>query len=132
MREMWSLGRWRRASLSLERREKAMVRNGNLDSLIDLLVREEGSDLHLKVGSPPVTRVQGLLTPVEGYGVLDLPDTEAFLREIIPETLVEEFERVGEADFSYDTELGRFRVNAFRQRGAVSIAMRYIPFEIPE
>jgi twitching motility protein PilT len=40
--------------------------------------------LHLKVGSPPVTRVQGLLTPVEGYGVLDPPDTEAFLSEILP------------------------------------------------
>src|SRR5215211_8158546 len=109
-----------------------MVRNGNLDDLIGLLVREGGSDLHLKVGSPPVTRVRGLLTRVEGYGVLDLPDTEAFLREIIPETLVEEFERVGEADFSYTTEQGRFRVNAFKQRGAISIAMRYIPFEIPE
>src|SRR5215212_9653147 len=109
-----------------------MVRDGSLQDLINLLVREEGSDLHLKVGSPPVTRIQGLLAPVEGYGVLDLPDTEAFLAEIIPEPLVEEFESVGEADFSYETEDGRFRVNAFRQRGAVSIAMRYIPFEIPE
>ncbi len=109
-----------------------MVRGGKLEDLIGLLVREGGSDLHLKVGSPPVTRVQGLLTPVEGYGVLDMPDTEAFLEEIIPEPLVEEFERVGEADFSYETEEGRFRVNAFRQRGAVSIAMHFIPFEIPE
>src|SRR5688572_32625633 len=73
-----------------------MVRSGKLEDLIGLLVREGGSDLHLKVGSPPVTRVQGLLTPVEGYGVLDLPETEAFLEEIIPEPLVEEFERVGE------------------------------------
>jgi twitching motility protein PilT len=108
-----------------------MVRGGKLEDFIGLLVREGGSDLHLKVGSPPVTRVQGLLTPVEEYGVLDPPDTEAFLAEILPKPLVEEFERVGEADFSYETEDGRFRVNAFRQRGAVSIAMRYIPFEIP-
>jgi twitching motility protein PilT len=109
-----------------------MVRDGSLQDLIGLLVREHGSDLHLKVGSPPVTRIRGLLAPVEGYGVLELPDTEAFLAEIIPENLVEEFESVGEADFSYETEDGRFRVNAFKQRGAVSIAMRYIPFEIPE
>jgi twitching motility protein PilT len=115
----------------LERWEEEMVRGGKLEDLIGLLVQEGGSDLHLKVGSPPVTRVQGLLTPVEEYGVLDPPDTEAFLTEIIPEPLVEEFERVGEADFSYETEDGRFRVNAFRQRGAVSIAMRYVPFEIP-
>jgi twitching motility protein PilT len=109
-----------------------MVRGGRLEDLIGLLVREGGSDLHLKVGSPPVMRVQGLLTPVEEYGLLDLPDTEAFLEEIVPEPLVEEFERVGETDFSHETDDGRFRVNAFRQRGAVSIAMRYIPFEIPE
>ena len=70
------------------------MRDGKLEELIGLLVREGGSDLHLKVGSPPVTRIQGLLTPVEGYGVLNLPDTEAFLEEIIPEPLVEEFERV--------------------------------------
>ena len=55
-----------------------------------------------------------------------------FFGEIIPEPLIEEFERVGEADFSYETEAGRFRVNAFRQRGAVSIVMRFIPFEIPK
>src|SRR5215203_3000795 len=109
-----------------------MVRDGSLQDLIGLLVRQEGSDLHLKVGSPPVTRIRGLLAPVEGMGMLDCPDTEAFLKEIIPENLLEDFEQVGEADFSYDTELGRFRVNAFRQRGAVSIAMRYVPFEIPK
>src|SRR5215210_8958828 len=88
---------------------RAMVKDGKLEDLISLLVREEGSDLHLKVGSPPVTRIRGLLSPVEGYGVLDLPDTQAFLEEIIPENLVEDFEQVGEADFSYDTQLGRFR-----------------------
>ncbi len=117
---------------SLRKVGRAMLRGGTLEELISLLVREGGSDLHLKVGSPPVTRVQGLLAPVEGYGVLDFPDTEAFLAEIIPEPLVEEFERDGEADFSYETGPGRFRVNAFRQRGAVSIVMRYIPFDIPK
>ena len=109
-----------------------MVRSGNLCDLIGLLVREGGSDLHLKVGSPPVIRARGLLTRVEEHGVLDLPDTEATLREIIPKTLIEDFEQIGEADFSYTTEQGRFRVNTFRQRGAVSITMRYVPFEIPE
>ena len=108
-----------------------MVRGGKLEDLIGLLVREGGSDLHLKVGSPPVTRVQGLLRPVEGYGVLDSPDTEAMLRGIIPEALIEDFERDGEADFSYASGPGRFRVNAFKQRDAVSIVMRFIPFDIP-
>jgi len=105
---------------------------GVLEDLVGLLVREGGSDLHLKVGSPPVVRVEGLLTPVEDYGVLELSDTEAMLRGIIPENLIDDFERDGEADFSYEAEPGRFRVNAFRQRGAVSILMRYIPFDIPK
>ena len=110
-----------------------MAQSSNLDDLLSRLVREGGSDLHLKVGSPPVLRIRGLLSQVDGYGVLDLPDTEAMLGGIIPENLVEEFEQVGEADFSYSVpHVGRFRVNAFRQRGAVSVVMRYIPFEIPK
>ena len=108
-----------------------MVRDGNIQDLINLLVREGGSDLHLKVGSPPITRINGLLSPVDGYEVLDSAEIEAMLGEIMPETLVEDFRRVGEADFSYEAEVGRFRVNAFRQRGFVSIVMRFIPFDIP-
>jgi len=55
------------------------------------------------------------------------------LRTIIPENLVGEFEEDGEADFSYAVqEVGRFRVNAFKQRGAVSIVMRFIPFGVPK
>ena len=108
-----------------------MVRDGTIQDLIKLLVREGGSDLHLKVGSPPIIRVNGLLSPVEGYEVLDSAGIEAMLGEIMPETLVEDFGRVGEADFSYEAEVGRFRVNAFRQRGFASIVMRFIPFDIP-
>ena len=109
-----------------------MIKSGDLDHLIGQLVRDGGSDLHLKVGSPPVFRIRGLLSHVEDYGVLNLADTEAMLGQIIPETLIEEFEQAGEADFSYEAEPGRFRVNAFRQRGAVSVVMRYIPFDIPK
>src|SRR5215208_3383977 len=108
-----------------------MVRDGTIQDLIKLLVREGGSDLHLKVGSRPIIRVNGLLSPVDGYEVLDSAGIEAMLGEIMPETLVEEFGRVGEADFSYEAEVGRFRVNAFRQRGFASIVMRFIPFDIP-
>ena len=124
-------GDWGVASLCLGRWDEVMAGSGVLEDLIGLLVREEGSDLHLKVGSPPVIRVNGVLAPAEGYGVLDSPDTEAMLRGIIPEALIEDFERDGEADFSYASGPGRFRVNAFKQRDAVSIVMRFIPFDIP-
>ena len=109
-----------------------VVWGGRLEDLIDLLVREGGSDLHMKVGSPPITRISGVLGPVEGYEVLEPPDTEAILGVVMPGNLVDDFEQVGEADFSYEADVGRFRVNAFRQRGAVSIVMRFIPFEIPK
>src|SRR5918998_4757486 len=103
-----------------------------IDELVSRLVRMEGSDLHLKVGVPPGIRAHGLLQPLEEYGVLRPSDTEGLLKEIIPKKLAAEFEEEGEADFSYEVSgLGRFRVNAFRQRGAVSIAMRYIPLGVP-
>ncbi len=101
--------------------------------MVSRLVQMSGSDLHLKVGAPPAVRVHGLLSYLEGYEVLRPVDTQEVLKEIIPEKLVEEFEEDGEADFSYAVQgVGRFRVNAFRQRGSVSIVMRFIPFGVPK
>lgn len=104
-----------------------------IDELASKLVQKEGSDLHLKVGAPPAVRVHGLLEYLEGYEVLRPVDTEGLTRGIMSERLLEEFEEHGEADFSYVVGgVGRFRVNTFRQRGSVSIAMRFIPFGVPK
>jgi twitching motility protein PilT len=105
-----------------------------IEELVGVLLRREGSDLHLKVGAPPVVRVHGLLEHLEGYNNLRNEDTEGILKEIIPKKLLkEEFEEEGEADFSYEVSgVGRFRVNAFRQRGSVSIAMRFVPLGVPK
>jgi twitching motility protein PilT len=104
-----------------------------IDELVSRLVRMGGSDLHLKVGVPPGIRAQGLLRPLEEYGGLRPEDTESLLKEILPKRMATEFEDEGEVDFSYEVSgLGRFRVNAFRQRGSVSIAMRYIPLGVPK
>jgi twitching motility protein PilT len=109
-----------------------MMPTARIDDLVRQVVDTGGSDLHLKVDVPPVVRVNGLLSYLEDYEALRKEDSEAILEEIIPENLRGEFEREGEADFSYEVpELGRFRVNAFKQRGAISIAMRYIPFGVP-
>ncbi len=103
-----------------------------IEELVRKTVRMEASDLHLKVGLPPAVRVNGLLGPLEGYEPLRPLDTEEIVKEILPERLAGEFEREGEADFSYEVSgLGRFRVNAFRQRGSISVAMRYIPLGVP-
>jgi len=110
-----------------------VLRQPRIDELASKLVQKEGSDLHLKVGAPPAIRVHGLLEYLEGYEVLRPVDTEGLARGIMSEKLLEEFEEHGEADFSYAVGgVGRFRVNAFRQRGSVSIAMRFIPFGVPK
>ena len=104
-----------------------------LEDLANRLLELGGSDLHLKVGTPPAVRVRGLLTYVEGYDTLRPEDTEEFLKVLIPDNLVSEFEHDGEADFSYAVAgVGRFRVNAFKQRNSVSIVMRFIPFGVPK
>jgi twitching motility protein PilT len=92
-----------------------------------------GSDLHLKVGAPPAVRVHDLLSYLEDCEVLRSVDTEEILEEITPEKHIGEFEEEGEAHFSYAIAgVGRFRVNAFRQRSSVSIVMRFIPFGVPK
>jgi twitching motility protein PilT len=104
-----------------------------VDELVERLVEEGGSDLHLKAGAPPSVRLKGALLHLEGYSGLRPEDTEGILQEMIPPNLTDEFDRDGEADFSYSVEgVGRFRVNAFRQRGSVSIVMRFIPFGVPK
>lgn len=110
-----------------------MEGNKRVDEFAERLVEEGGSDLHLKADAPPSARLEGALTHLEGYSELRPEDTEEILREILPSNLNEEFENDGEADFSYSIQgVGRFRVNAFRQRGSISIVMRFIPFSVPK
>jgi twitching motility protein PilT len=104
----------------------------DLNDTLRYLVENGGSDLHLKVPSRPLIRLNGALTPIEGTDPLMADDTDALLAQILadPER-VAEFERENEVDFAYAVEgLARFRVNAFRQRGAVSLVMRAIPAAI--
>ncbi|MEK6277206.1 MAG: type IV pilus twitching motility protein PilT [Actinomycetota bacterium] len=104
----------------------------NIESALRQVVEMGGSDLHVKVGSPPIVRVDGLLRPLEGAEPLRPEDTERSLEMILrEEKLRKEFAEVGEADFAHAIRgLSRFRVNAFRQRGSVSIACRVIPFQV--
>src|SRR5437660_911509 len=105
----------------------------DLREALALVVRNEGSDLHLKAGSHPLVRVHGKLTPVEEFDRLKPEDTEQLLREMLGDQpgKIEGFGTDNEVDFSYAIEgLARFRLNAFRQRGTVSIAARVIPFAV--
>jgi twitching motility protein PilT len=104
----------------------------DIDDALRYLIVHEGSDLHLKVPSQPIVRIHGDMVPVEGSERLKAEDTERVLREILhDENKLTEFATENEVDFSYQIEgLARFRVNAFRQRGYVSLVMRAIPVDI--
>ena len=101
----------------------------DLDHALRYLIAAEGSDLHLKVPSYPLIRLYGRLEPIPDTERLYPEDTERALAEMLGHgDKLAEFESENEVDFSYAVEgLGRFRVNAFRQRGSISIVMRAIP-----
>jgi twitching motility protein PilT len=85
-----------------------------------------GSDLHCKVGSPPRIRIDGKLRRLEAEP-LTADDTAAMIAEICREDQALEFARSGEADFAYSLPgVGRFRVNAFRARGAAGLVFRRV------
>jgi twitching motility protein PilT len=99
---------------------------------LQALADKEGSDLHVKVGSPPMVRISGELEPLPGIPTLTAADTEEALREILTNpTRVQELEDEGEVDFAAAIPaLARFRINAFRQRGSISFVCRRIPYGI--
>jgi twitching motility protein PilT len=97
------------------------------------LIELNGSDLHLKVPSQPLCRVDGELVPVPGADPLSADDTDGAVKQMLggDTAKLAEFDSEGEVDFAYAVSgLARFRVNAFRQRGSVSIVMRAIPYGI--
>jgi twitching motility protein PilT len=102
-----------------------------IDKALRTLVEREGSDLHIKVDSPPIARMHGELVPLEGFGVLGAADTEKAFHDIAEVRSLTEFEEDGEADVSYALpNVSRFRVTCFKQRGTISIVCRAIPFKI--
>ncbi len=104
----------------------------DIDACLRHLVQVGGSDLHLKVPSPPLTRLDGELVPVPGVDRLVPQDTEhAVFQMLTDKDKLAEFAEQREVDFAYAIEsVGRFRVNAFHQRGSISIVCRAIPFSI--
>jgi twitching motility protein PilT len=106
----------------------------DLNGLLRTVVEIGASDLHLKIGQPPVVRSDGSLGPLPDRPPLDSADLRSILEAICatdPARLAE-FDRTSELDTAYQhAGLPRFRVNAYRQRGEVSFAFRVIPNEVP-
>ncbi|MBI4898711.1 MAG: PilT/PilU family type 4a pilus ATPase [Actinobacteria bacterium] len=105
----------------------------DVDAALKHMVESGGSDLHIKVPAPPTHRLNGVLEPIPGTDRVMPEDAMGVLEYISrdhPEKF-NEFKSVGEVDFAYALPgVARFRVNAFRQRGSVSIVMRAIGFDI--
>ena len=96
-----------------------------LDELLSKLVTTGGSDLHLKVGSPPAYRIDGVLHLAE-LPSLTADQTSELLTELLPDRLADTANET-DHDFAYGKSgLGRFRVNAYRQRGSVNIVVRAV------
>ena len=106
----------------------------DLHSLLLRAVQAGASDVHLKVGQPPILRRDGALTPLENWIPLDGRQLESVLSTVTARDLPRRagFEDTGELDIAYTpTDLPRFRVNGFRQRGEISFAFRAIPSNVP-
>jgi twitching motility protein PilT len=104
----------------------------DLQRALQYLADHEGSDLHVKVGSPPMARIAGELLPIPGTDPLTWADTEQAVQEMLTDPgRLKELETEGEADFAFAVPgLARFRVNAFRQRGSLSLVCRRIPYGV--
>ncbi|MGA2928699.1 MAG: type IV pilus twitching motility protein PilT [Solirubrobacteraceae bacterium] len=104
----------------------------DLQAALRYVVEHGGSDLHVKVGSPPVVRIAGQLQPLPGTARLVPADTQQALEEMLTDPArLQELAAEHEVDFAYAMPgLARFRVNAFRQRGSISIVCRVIPYGV--
>ena len=104
-------------------------------SIVELLkyaVQERASDLHVSVGLPPILRVTGELRTLPG-NPLAAQDAENMVRDVLTEAQWATLQERGEYDLSYSLPgVSRFRVNAFRQRGCYSLAVRIVPARVPD
>lgn len=102
-----------------------------IEILLDEVIKKKASDLHIQVGLPPMLRIDGTLIPVNGADVLDEESIEALIFAVLDEDQKQILLKDKEFDFSFAYgDLGRFRVNAFHERGNMAAALRLIPNEI--
>ena len=102
-----------------------------IEVLLEEVVKRRASDLHLQVGLPPMIRVDGALSPIAGFNPLDEQQVEMLVFSILAEDQRQILMKDKEFDFSFAFgSLGRFRVNAFHERGNLAAALRLIPTEI--
>ena len=102
-----------------------------INDLLKLAVDSGVSDIIIKSNKPGYVRLSGKLKPVD-MDPITCPEAQAWVDEHVPKVFKEKWDDLGQVDFAYAQEgIGRFRVNAFHQRGLVSIVMRHIKSTVP-
>jgi twitching motility protein PilT len=103
----------------------------DLHEVLELVLERDASDLHLTTGLPPMLRIHGDLTPIDGYAPLEADIIQRVVYGMLAQKQRERFEEDLELDLSYSLPgKARFRVNVYMQRGAVGAAFRLVPFVI--
>ncbi|MEJ2525525.1 MAG: type IV pili twitching motility protein PilT, partial [Desulfuromonadales bacterium] len=96
-----------------------------LNEILSVGLKSGASDIHLKAGLPPIYRIDGVLRPLPKAPRISPEQTEQITREVMNDLQRERFEKASEVDLAYGVPgLGRFRVNAFTQRGSISLVLR--------
>ena len=102
-----------------------------VNELLKIMVEKKASDMHLRVPSPPVFRIDGILVTQDDLPPLDSKDIEMAFERIATPAQRSVFLKEKELDFIYSLpRLARFRINVLRQRGTISIAFRMVPFDV--
>jgi twitching motility protein PilT len=101
-----------------------------MKQLLEEMVHRGATDLHISAGSPPLFRIDGVLVP-SNYDVLTKEEAQQLVYSVMTDEQKKKLEEEWEVDFSFGiTGLSRFRANAYKQRGSISIAIRTIPYKI--
>jgi len=115
-----------------EKEHLISVADLHIDDLLRYAASKGASDLHFSAGLPPMLRIDGKLVPSSEHEVMTARDIQRLIYDVMTNEQIQWFEKVKELDCSYGVkDVGRFRVNVYKQRGAVGVAMRAIPSQIP-
>lgn len=117
---------------NVEIREEATRRGFHIRYLVKALIKYNASDMHLRVGRPPLYRISGKMIPAK-MEEMTQKDLEFLLDEVLNQRLKNELEAKKQVDFSFSIkDYGRFRCNVFNQKGTLAAAVRMIPFAVPD
>ncbi len=119
------------AATTARKTKRKPIENVHIDELLEMVVENDASDLHLAVGLPPVLRIDGELKMAR-YEPLTAAIAQRMIYDILSDDQIQRFETELELDCSYAMRrIARFRVNVYRERGNVAGAFRLIPTRIP-